>query len=621
MPKRSRLPLAGAVVLLLLGSGPPASRALYASHDTMVSADPADATPHVVDGKVDAILPMGNRIYVGGSFTQVRNASESRVIPRRGLFALDPATNKVDETFVADFDVNPDRTQGDRGVKALAAAPGNNALFVGGEFGTLNGAAARKLVRVNAVNGSLDPSFDVSVSSAVKDLVVNGSRLFLAGDFTSVAGQSRGGLAAVDAASGALDGDVDIAFTVPRQGNEPRVETIAVTPDGTTLVAGGNFTVAGGQSRWQVALVDVGARPAKVLDWQTDRFDDRDSGPVPLRRRVRQPSPRRRHLSRRHLLRDGHHRRLHQSGVVVRHRQPVGDLSPGQRPPADLGGLQRRRQLYRRGRHRRGHLRRWPFPLVEQPEVRRQQPDGESRPGKRNPGRDRGPRPGQRPPPPVEPGAGTRRRRVGHRLDPRRPVGRERHRQDRRLDGRRLRRLRVPPEARLLPAGRRGAGGAAAAPELARPNCSASAPPGSSSAPSTVRRSARRSSSAPAATEAGSGAPSGSAASSTRAATTAGCCGGATTAPRSALRRPRSTCGGCPPPTRPTTPSCSASRWPASPACSTTAAGSTTPWPATAGCTTATSSASRTSPTTSSAPRCSWPAATATGSTGAGCRG
>ena len=275
MPKRHRLPVAGAAVLLLLGSVLPASQALYAAHDTMVSADPADATPNIVDGKVDAILPMGNRIYVGGSFTQVRNAGESRVIPRSGLFALDPATKKVDESFVADFDVNPDPAQ-DRGVKALAAGPNHNALFVGGEFGTLNGAAARKLVKLNAVNGALDATFDVPVSAAVKDLVVQGSRLFLAGDFTSVAGQPRGGLAAVDAGSGALDAAIDVAFTVPRQGNAPRVETIAVTPDGTTLVAGGNFTMVDGQSRWQVALVDVGSNPAKVLDWQTDRFDDRD---------------------------------------------------------------------------------------------------------------------------------------------------------------------------------------------------------------------------------------------------------------------------------------------------------------------------------------------------------
>src|SRR5688572_16526316 len=277
MPKRHRLPLAGALALLLLGSSLPVGRALYAAHDTMVSADPADATPHVVDGKVDAILPMGNRIYVGGSFTQVRNANESRVITRRGLFALDPATNKVDETFVADFAVNPERTQ-DRGVKALAAAPGHNDWFVGGEFGILHGAVARKLVKLNAGNGALDPTFDVSVSAAVKDLVVHGSRLFLAGDFTSVGGQPRGGLAAVDAGSGVLVGDVAAAFSVPRPGNEPRVEPIAVASDGSPLVAAGNFTEVAGPSRWPVALVDVGSRPGRGMDWPTDRSDDRDLG-------------------------------------------------------------------------------------------------------------------------------------------------------------------------------------------------------------------------------------------------------------------------------------------------------------------------------------------------------
>jgi hypothetical protein len=231
----------------------------------------------VVDGKVTAILPMGNRIYVGGSFTQVRNVGDARIIPRKGLFALDPATNLVDESFVADFDVDPDPTK-DRAVEALAPAPGDNALFVGGGFGTLNGSAAHKLVKLNAVNGQPDAGFAVAASAAVKSLAVNGNRLFLAGPFATIGGQARGGLAAVDAATGALDPDVKIAFTVPRQGAVPRVETIAVTADGTTLVAGGNFTVVDGQPRWQVALVDVGARPAKLIDWQTDRFNDTDQG-------------------------------------------------------------------------------------------------------------------------------------------------------------------------------------------------------------------------------------------------------------------------------------------------------------------------------------------------------
>ena len=268
--------LIGTAALALLVSHLPSGRALAAAQDRVVSADPADNTPHVVDGKVYAIIPMGNRVYVGGSFTQVRNAGESRVIPRRGLFALDPATNLVDEAFVADFDVNPNPAQ-ERSVQALAPAPGNDDLFVGGDFGTLNGASARKLVKLNAVTGAPSAGFSVTVTSAVKDLAVHGQRLFLAGEFDRVNGDARAGLAAVDAGSGNIDADINLAFTTPRQGAQPGVQTIAVSPDGATLVAAGNFTMVDGQSRWQVAVADVGSRPAKLHNWHTTRFDDRDA--------------------------------------------------------------------------------------------------------------------------------------------------------------------------------------------------------------------------------------------------------------------------------------------------------------------------------------------------------
>src|SRR5437764_8932142 len=218
MPQRHRLLLGGAAGLVLLMAGLPPGRALYQPQASVVSANPADATPNIVDGKVDAVLPMGNRVYVAGSFTGVSNAGESRVIPRHGLFALDPATDRVDESFVADFDVNSDRTL-ERAVEALAPAPGGGALFVGGDFGTLNGAPSSKLVKLDATTGAPAPGFAVTVNAAVKDVAVSGSRLYLAGPFATVDGQSRSGLAAVDAATGALDPDVAVPFTAPRQGN------------------------------------------------------------------------------------------------------------------------------------------------------------------------------------------------------------------------------------------------------------------------------------------------------------------------------------------------------------------------------------------------------------------
>ena len=75
----------------------------------------------------------------------------------------------------------------------------------------------------------------------------------------------------MDATTGALDTNLAYPFTDPHQGSAARVETIAVSPDGATLVAGGNFITAGGQRRAQIAMVDLGAGTGQVADWQTDR--------------------------------------------------------------------------------------------------------------------------------------------------------------------------------------------------------------------------------------------------------------------------------------------------------------------------------------------------------------
>ncbi|HLF41597.1 MAG TPA: hypothetical protein VI854_09020, partial [Acidimicrobiia bacterium] len=232
MITRRRRPLI--LLLALLAATVPVApaEALYAPHDSVVSADPADGTPHVLDGKVTTILPLGNRVYVGGTFTQVQEEGADRpVLTRQGLFAFDPATGAVDSGFVADFDISPDPAD-DRAVETLVPSPDGPWIFVGGSFGLLNGTTARKVVKLHTATGGRDPGFNVAVHSPVKDLAVTGNRLILAGNFTSVNSQERLGLAAVNVGSGGLDPNLAVPFTVPRRGAVPRVETIAVSPDG-----------------------------------------------------------------------------------------------------------------------------------------------------------------------------------------------------------------------------------------------------------------------------------------------------------------------------------------------------------------------------------------------------
>jgi hypothetical protein len=41
-----------------------------------VSADPANWTPHVLDGKLDAIVVVGHKVVAGGLFTKVATADD-----------------------------------------------------------------------------------------------------------------------------------------------------------------------------------------------------------------------------------------------------------------------------------------------------------------------------------------------------------------------------------------------------------------------------------------------------------------------------------------------------------------------------------------------------------------
>ena len=100
--KRLRFLALGLAVLALVPGA--TAQALYASHNGVVSANPADTTPNVLDGKVTAILPMGNRMFVGGTFTQVQEVGAGKpVLTHRGLFSFDPATGAVDNSFVDVF--------------------------------------------------------------------------------------------------------------------------------------------------------------------------------------------------------------------------------------------------------------------------------------------------------------------------------------------------------------------------------------------------------------------------------------------------------------------------------------------------------------------------------------
>ena len=229
----------------------------------VVSENPANWTPQVLDGRIDAITRVGDRIVAGGRFSKVREAGSSEVLSRKNLFAFDARTGAIDPSF------NP---APDGGVNAVVAA-GGDAVFVGGQFGHIAGKSQAGVAKVYVPTGRLSESFRPAVKGRVDAVAMTGERLFFSGEITSVNGTQRWGLAAVNINSGALEPGVAVKFSNPGYG-VLTVNRIAIRRDGSRLVALGSFLKADGKDRPRLAVLDLDGGNARVADWQTMGYAD-----------------------------------------------------------------------------------------------------------------------------------------------------------------------------------------------------------------------------------------------------------------------------------------------------------------------------------------------------------
>jgi high-affinity nickel permease len=230
--------VAGALVmttLVLLVLAPPAWAELSGEPDNVPQTD----------GVVFSVLPVGDRIYIGGMFTHVDG------VPRNHLAAIDATTGKL-------TDWNPDANGK---VFALAASPDGTRIYAGGAFSMVGGLTRNRLAAIDATTGAVDTVFKAASDKAVRAIALSENRLYIGGDFTAVKGQSRGHLALVDATTGALD-----ANWTPTADNT--VRALVASPDGTRLYAGGQFISISGQSRMRLAALDP-TNTGAVLSWRT----------------------------------------------------------------------------------------------------------------------------------------------------------------------------------------------------------------------------------------------------------------------------------------------------------------------------------------------------------------
>jgi len=257
--------LAGALTLAgMVGLSTPA-QAERLPQDRLVNPNPVDWSPNVVDGTVYAIAQVGDKVIIGGTFTQIKEAGSNTAVTRPYLAAFNATTGKLDTAFRPDVD---------KPVRDILVAPDGDTVYIGGNFSTVGGVRSKGVARINVTNGNRVASFTpAALDGQVRDLELAGGRLYIGGTFTTVGGVSRTGLATLNPQTGARDDFVDLNVSGLHNGGTTKVWQFAISPDERKLVMIGNFTRVGGQLRDQFAVLDLTGQKATVANYYTKRFE------------------------------------------------------------------------------------------------------------------------------------------------------------------------------------------------------------------------------------------------------------------------------------------------------------------------------------------------------------
>ena len=239
------------------------------------------ATLPAVNGAINAMVRVGNILYIGGAFTDVGGEARNRLAAvdltdgsvtswnpdaNNNVFALEyqdgwiyvggQFTNIAGNTRNRAAALTPDGTltgwnpNANGNVRAIEFK--GDTVFLGGQFTNIGGSTAnRRVAAVNKTTGARYPGLAMDIAAGnVRALSVdkNSNTLFIGGNITAINGSARGYVGAVNTQDGTL-----LAFN-PNLDNQ--VFDLAVR--GGRLYIAGQFTNIGGDANFaRLAAVDA----------------------------------------------------------------------------------------------------------------------------------------------------------------------------------------------------------------------------------------------------------------------------------------------------------------------------------------------------------------------------
>lgn len=201
-----------------------------------------------VNGPVYTAIPDGaGGIYMGGVFNFASNVSVT------GLAHLKPDTTDPSK-LVVDTAFTPTIAIGSGQYEINSLILSGSTLYVGGRFDTVDGTARSNIAAVDAATGSLIAAWNPDADGVVHSMALSldGTTLYAGGEFANIGGAARNGVAALDA--NVADPGAAVAGWDADAGSGGVVDTLALSHSGS-LYLGGTFTTVGGTPRGNIAKV------------------------------------------------------------------------------------------------------------------------------------------------------------------------------------------------------------------------------------------------------------------------------------------------------------------------------------------------------------------------------
>jgi hypothetical protein len=254
MTRRTRLPITIAAALASAVLPPAASASAVPNLSSSLARTwqvvaPGWTHANKEAGRVDDVLRIGSRIYLGGNFTELAN--HSGAVQARSYLASVSTAGAL----------NAFHPRLNGRVYALAASPDGRYLYVGGDFTSVNGVPRSRVAAFVLSTLRLAPRLpDTHVNGPVLALAATSSALYIGGGFTSVAGHARGRLAKFVLSR---SGRFTLSTWAPKASNQ--VRAIVADPTRSWIIAGGLFTTVDGRSEDRIAA--IGQRLGRLKPW------------------------------------------------------------------------------------------------------------------------------------------------------------------------------------------------------------------------------------------------------------------------------------------------------------------------------------------------------------------